>query len=131
MLKEEHTTKLILEAYYNVYNRLGYGFLEKVYENALILELGRLGLHGLRQVKIDVYDLEKKVGEYFADVIVYDRVIIEIKAAEGIREEHEAQLLNYLRATHIEVGLLLNFGKKPQFKRQVFENQYKKSVPTR
>ncbi|PIR02960.1 MAG: GxxExxY protein [Candidatus Magasanikbacteria bacterium CG11_big_fil_rev_8_21_14_0_20_43_7] len=131
MLKEEHTTKLILEAYYNVYNRLGYGFLEKVYENALILELGRLGLHGLRQVKIDVYDLEKKVGEYFADVIVDDRVIIEIKAAEGIREEHEAQLLNYLRATHIEVGLLLNFGKKPQFKRQVFENQYKKSVPTR
>jgi len=131
MLKEEQTTKLILEAYYNVYNRLGYGFLEKVYENALVLELKRLGLHGRRQLKIDVFDLEIMVGEYFADVIVDNKVIIEIKAAESLCEEHEAQLLNYLRATDIEVGLLLNFGKKPQFKRQVFENQYKKSVPTR
>ncbi len=130
MILHEQTTKRILQAYYNVYNRLGYGFLEKVYENALILELQRLGLHGLRQVRIKVYDLGNEVGDYYADIIVEGIVIIEIKAAEALCEEHEAQLLNYLRATDIEVGMLLNFGKKPEFRRKIFENKYKKSVPT-
>ncbi len=131
MLKEEHLTKKILVAYYNVYNRLGFGFLEKVYENALVYELQRQKIRGVRQVKIDVFDLGSRVGEYFADIIVEDKVILEIKAAEGLREEHEAQLINYLRATNIEVGLLLNFGKKPEFRRKVFDNSRKKSVLTR
>ncbi len=128
---EEGLTNRIIQAYYNVYNRLGFGFLEKVYENALILELQRLKIYGRRQVKIDVFDLNTRVGEYFADIIVEEIVIIEIKAAEGLREEHEAQLTNYLRATPIEIGLLFNFGKKPEFKRKIFENKFKKSVPIR
>jgi GxxExxY protein len=131
MLKEEHLTQKILNAFYNVYNRLGFGFLEKVYENALICELQRQNIHGSRQVKIDVFDLGIKVGEYYADIIVENKVILEIKADEGLREEHEAQLINYLRATHIEVGLLLNFGGQAQFKRKVFDNSRKKSVPIR
>lgn len=116
----------IIGAYYNVYNRFGYGFLEKVYENALVFELKRLGLYGRRQVPVDVYDLETKVGQYFADIIVEDKIILELKAAESLCEEHEAQLLNYLRATSVEVGFLFNFGKKPEFRRMVFENKFKK-----
>ncbi len=118
----------IIKAYYNVYNRLGYGFLEKVYENALVFELQRLRIRGIRQVPIKVYDLKILVGEYFADIIVENKIIIELKATEGLREEHEAQLINYLRATEIEVGFLFNFGIKPQFKRKVFENKFKNSV---
>ncbi len=130
MLKEEHLTKKIIVAYYSVYNRLGFGFLEKVYENALMYELQRDNLYTTRQVKIEVFDLGRRVGEYFADIVVENKVILEIKAAEGLREEHEAQLINYLRATNIEVGLLLNFGQRPEFKRKVFDNE-RKSVKTR
>jgi GxxExxY protein len=121
-------TEKIIRAYYNVYNELGYGFLEKVYENALLIELKSLGLSCEKQKPISVSFKGFNVGEYFADIIVENKVIIELKAAESLIEEHEAQLLNYLRATEIEIGLLLNFGKKPQFKRQLFENIYKKSV---
>lgn len=121
-------TEIIIKAYYNVYNELEYGFLEKVYENALMIELKSLGLDCEKQKPISVSFKGNNVGEYFADIIVENKVIIELKAAEGLIEGHEAQLLNYLRATEIEVGLLLNFGKKPQFKRQIFENIYKKSV---
>jgi GxxExxY protein len=131
MLKEEALTDNILRAFFSVYNRLGYGFLEKVYENALVFELQRKGIAGMRQVKINVYDLDHHVGEYFADIVVENKIILELKAAEGICEEHEAQLLNYLRATKIEVGLLLNFGKRPQFRRKIFENKFKKSVSIR
>lgn len=120
-------TEIIIKAYYNVYNELEYGFLEKVYENALMIELKSLGLDCEKQKPISVSFKGNNVGEYFADIIVENKVIIELKAAEGLIEGHEAQLLNYLRATEIEVGLLLNFGKKPQFKRQIFENIYKKS----
>ncbi len=121
-------TEKIIKAYYNVYNELGYGFLEKVYENALLIELKSLGLNCEKQKPISVSFKGYSVGEYFADIIIENEVIIELKAAEGLVEEHEAQLLNYLRATEIEVGLLFNFGKKPQFKRKIFENIYKKSV---
>jgi len=126
--KYQDITEKIIKAYYNVYNTLGFGFLEKVYENALMIELKSMGLNCLKQKPISVYFKENCVGEYFADIIVEDCVILELKAAEGIIEEHEAQLLNYLKATEIEVGLLLNFGKKPQIKRQLFENKFKKSV---
>ena len=121
-------TEKIIKAYYNVYNELGYGFLEKVYENALMIELQSLRSNCEKQKPISVSFKGYNVGEYFADIIVENKVIIELKAVEGLIEEHEAQLLNYLRATEIEIGLLLNFGKKPQIKRKIFENIYKKSV---
>jgi GxxExxY protein len=121
--KHSDLTDLIIKAFYNVYNLLGYGFLEKVYENALLIELESLGLEVKRQVPIKVYFKGQEIGNYFADIVVNDIVIIELKAAEVLVEAHEAQLTNYLRATNIEVGLLLNFGKQPQIKRKVFTNK--------
>jgi GxxExxY protein len=109
-----------------VYNVLGYGFLEKVYEKALKFELEKAGLVVERQKPINVYYETELVGEYFADLLVENKVIIELKASESICEEHENQLINYLKATEIEVGLLLNFGKKPEIKRKVFSNINKK-----
>ena len=122
LLHQEITDK-ILKAFYNVYRELGYGFLEKVYENALSYELVSFGLDCKTQCPIDVYYCDRKVGQYFADIIVNDCVILELKAAESICEEHEFQLINYLKATNIEVGLLLNFGKKPSHKRKIFTNK--------
>jgi len=125
-LKHKDITDKIIRAFYNVYNELGFGFLEKVYENAIYLELISMDLFCEKQFPIKVFYLGKTVGEYFADIIVERSVIIELKAAEAIAEEHELQLLNYLKATEIEVGLLLNFGKKPEFRRKVFSNELKK-----
>lgn len=122
MLLYAETTDLILKAFFKVYNTLGYGFLEKVYENALQQELMERKLFVEKQKSIEVFYNDLKVGQYYADLIVNNKVIIEIKAAEGLREEHEFQLINYLKATELEVGLLLNFGKQPQFKRKVFQN---------
>lgn len=116
--------KQILRAYYNVYNELGYGFLEKVYERSLIIELQKLGLHGVSQVRIKVHYDDMEVGDYYADITVEGKIILEIKAAESLCEEHEAQLLNYLKATDIEYGLLLNFGKKPEFRKKIYSNNY-------
>ncbi len=118
-------TGKILEVYYIVYNELGFGFLEKVYENAMMIELEKAGLACKQQQRIDVFYDNEKVGEYFADIVVEDTVIIELKAAKTLIEEHEAQLVNYLRATNMEVGLLLNFGAKPQHRRRVLTNEYK------
>ncbi len=119
-------TSKIMKCFYTVYNTLGYGFLEKVYENSLKIELQLSGLNVEAQKKIDVYYNDKAVGVYYADLIVNNAVILEIKAAEGLCEEHEFQLINYLKATDVEVGLLLNFGKKPEFKRKIYTNNYKK-----
>lgn len=121
--KHSDITEKIIKAFYKVYNTLGYGFLEKVYENALKYELIQMGLYVEKQKQIKVFYENKEVGEYYADLTVEGSVIIELKAAEGLCEEHEFQLINYLKATEIEVGLLLNFGKKPEFKRKVFSNQ--------
>ena len=121
----ENITKKIIEAYYKVYNTLGYGFLEKVYENALKIELKRMDLKVEQQKNIKVFYEKFEVGDYFADIIVNDLVIVELKAAENLCEEHEAQLINYLKATNLEVGLLLNFGKRAEFKRKVFSNDRK------
>jgi GxxExxY protein len=115
----------ILKAFYTVYNTLGYGFLEKVYENSMMIELRKIGIECKQQMHIKVYYDDIKVGNYFADLIVEDKIIVELKAAENLCEEHEAQLVNYLRATDIEVGLLLNFGKRPQHKRRVLTADYK------
>jgi GxxExxY protein len=119
-------TDKIIKAFYKVYNELGFGFLEKVYENALLLELISMGLICEKQKPIKVHYNNQLVGEYFADIIVNHSIILELKAAEGLVEEHELQLVNYLKATEIEVGLLLNFGKSPAFKRKLFTNDKKK-----
>lgn len=121
----EKTTEKILQAFYSVYNNLGYGFLEKVYENAMRIELESPGCQVETQKPIQVSYRGQAVGEYFADLVVDGRVIVELKAAESIHPEHEAQLINYLRATQIEIGLLLNFGKKAEFKRKIFTNDRK------
>ena len=126
MYQSTDLTKKIIELFYKVYNTLGYGFLEKVYQNALFYELQKAGLQCSKQKQIKVYYDELEVGEYYADIIVEDKVILELKATESLCEEHEYQLLNYLKATEIEVGLLLNFGKKPEFKRKYFSNTNKK-----
>jgi GxxExxY protein len=127
MLHEELTGK-ILKAFFTVYNTLGYGFLEKVYENALKIELRRMDLTVESQKNIKVHYTGYEVGDYFADLIVNDLIIIELKAAEALCPEHEAQLINYLKATDIEVGLLLNFGKDPKFVRKVFTNKNKSLI---
>lgn len=124
-LLHKDLTDLILKTFYEVYNELGYGFLEKVYHNALYIELKNKGLNVVSQKQIDVFYKGLKVGEYYADLIVENKVILELKAAEYVAEEFEIQLINYLRGTDSEVGLLLNFGKKPEFKRKVFENTRK------
>lgn len=121
MLHKDITDKVI-KAFYNVYNTLGYGFLEKVYENAMLIELRKLGLNVHTQVPIKVYYDELLVGQYFADMIVEEKIIVELKAAKDLCEEHEFQLINYLKATELEIGLLMNFGKTPQFKRKIFTN---------
>ena len=123
--KHADITGIIIKAFYNVYNQLGYGFLEKVYENALLIELKKFNLECVAQKPIEVFYDESKVGFYIADIIVNNAVIIEVKAAADLCTEHEAQLTNYLRATDIEVGLLLNFGKKAEFKRKVYSEEYK------
>lgn len=120
-MRKEITDK-ILKAFFQVYNTLGYGFLEKVYENAMYFELTQMGLHCEKQRPIGVYYKTQIAGEYVADLVVEKLVILELKAVESLAEEHEFQLINYLKATNIEVGLLLNFGKVPQFKRKVFTN---------
>jgi GxxExxY protein len=129
MLHQEITSK-VLASYYKVHNTLGYGFLERVYENALYYELTGQGLNCRKQVPITVHYEGIIVGDYYADIVVDNMLIIEIKAAETIIEAHECQLLNYLRATNIEVGLLLNFGKSPQFSRKIFTNDRKKRKST-
>ena len=118
LIHKEITDK-ILKSFYTVYDELGYGFLEKIYENALLLELSDAGLKCERQKPIKVYYKEQLIGEYFADIVVENKVILEIKAAESIAKEHEYQLINYLKATNVEIGLVLNFGKKPEFKRKI------------
>jgi GxxExxY protein len=125
MLLHQEITDKILKCYYNVYNALGYGFFEKVYKNSLSIELIENNLSVKQQVQIPVYYKEQNVGNYFADLLVDNKIILELKACESIVEEHETQLLIYLKATNYEVGLLLNFGKKPEFKRKIFANHYK------
>ena len=120
--KHKALTETIIRIYYRVYNKLGYGFLEKVYESAMMIEFRKEGIPALSQSPIKVIYEEEVVGEYYADILVDDKVIVEIKATRAMVLEHEAQLLNYLKATDVEVGLLLNFGPKPEIKRKVFDN---------
>lgn len=125
-LKHEKLTGQIIKAFYNAYNELCFGFLEKVYEKALVIELESMRLRVGRQRPLKVYYRSRQVGDYYADLIVAGLVIIELKCAETLCEAHEAQLLNYLKATDIEVGLLLKFGPKPAFRRKIFTNDKKR-----
>ena len=120
--KYKELTDKIIKFFYRVYNNLGYGFLEKVYENALMIEFRREGIYAISQSPIKVLYGDETIGEYYADILVDNKVIVEIKATKTLAKEHEAQLLNYLKATDIEVGLLLNFGPKPEIRRKAFDN---------
>ncbi len=124
--KHKELTEQIIKAFYDVYNELGFGFLEKVYQNSLYLELKSRGFKVEAQKQIKVHFKGFEVSEYYPDLIVNEVVILELKAADCIVEEFENQILNYLRATDIEVGLLLNFGTKPEIRRKVFANSNKK-----
>jgi GxxExxY protein len=124
-MKHHEVTDRIIQAFYKVYKSLGYGFLEKVYENAMVIELRKETLNITPQSPIKVYYDEQIIGEYYADLLIDNKVIVEIKAAKCLAPEHEAQLLNYLKATDIEVGLLLNFGPQPEIKRKIFDNPKK------
>jgi GxxExxY protein len=115
-------TERIIKIFYKVYNTLGYGFLEKVYEHAMMIEFRKANIPVVSQDPIKVRYEDEIIGEYLADIIVDGNVIVEIKATKSLIISHEAQLLNYLKATDIEVGLLLNFGPKPEIKRKVFDN---------
>ena len=127
-MKHQDKTERIIQAFYKVYNNLGYGFLEKVYQKALVLELTKMGFDCKAEYPVKVFYEGILVGDYRADVIVDDSVIVENKAAVALAEENEFQLINYLKATEIEVGLLLNFGKTPQFKRKIFSNEIKHNL---
>ncbi|MEP7339985.1 MAG: GxxExxY protein, partial [Acidobacteriota bacterium] len=118
-------TDKIIGIFYDVYNELGHGFLEAVYRDAMLIALRQIGLKAEKECPVPVWFRGIEIGQYRADLIVEEKVILELKAARAIDPAHEAQLLHYLRATVIEVGLLLNFGPKPEFKRHAFDNDRK------
>ncbi len=122
------TTKKIVESFYEVYNALGYGFLEKVYENALAIVLRAKGCIVCQQYPIPVYFRDHLIGRYCADLIVDNSVIVESKAADAIHDEHVAQVLNYLKASKIEIGFVLNFGPEARFVRKIFTNDRKRGT---
>ena len=118
-------TEKVIGAFYEVYNVLGSGFLEKVYENALAVEFEEEGLKFRKQVPIEVLYKGKNVGDYFADFVVEGKVVVEVKALSEFSGNEKGQLLNYLRGTDLEVGLVLNFGREAGVKRKVLDNEFK------
>ncbi|RIK44833.1 MAG: GxxExxY protein [Chloroflexi bacterium] len=126
MLKHAELTEITIGAFYAVYSGLGYGFLEKVYENALAHELTRRGLRVKQQERIFVHYDGRLVGDYYADILVEEKIILELKATEELNEAFTAQLMNYLKATKCEVGYVLNFGPEPKYERRYFSNERKK-----
>jgi GxxExxY protein len=124
--KYSELTEQIIEAFYDLYNELEFGFLEKVYDQAMALALKERGINFQQQVPIPVWFHAQTIGSYDADLIVNGVVFVELKACKALESVHEAQLLHYLRSTEIEVGLLLNFGPRPQVKRLAFENERNK-----
>ena len=125
MLKHEKLTEAIIGIFYDVYNELGYGYLESVYETCMMIALTEAGFQVARQQPIPVWFRGKKVGDYFADLVVNDSIMLELKSCRALDRSHEAQLLHYLKATSAEIGILLNFGERPQFKRLLFDNSRK------
>ena len=125
---DEELTGRIIKIFYKVYNTLGYGFIESVYHNAMILELVRNGIKVETEMPIAVHYEDKLVGTFSADLLVERKIILELKSTEGLNIAHEAQLTNYLRATEIELGFLFNFGRQAEFKRKYFSNEKKHRV---
>ena len=123
--QHKELTGKVIGVFFDVYNELGHGFIESVYEKSLQHALVSIGLKACRKIEIPVRFRGQTVGDFEADMLVEDCLLIELKAVSALHSAHEAQLLNYLRATDIELGLLLNFGLKPQFKRMVFDNERK------
>lgn len=126
VLKHADVTEKIIGIFYDVYNELGYGFLECIYEESLTIALHQAGLTANRQIPLPVWFRGHKVGEFRADVLVENCVLLELKAARSLDAAHEAQLLHYLKSTEVEIGMLLNFGTRPQFRRLIFDNDRKK-----
>lgn len=126
--KHSELSDKIIKVFYEIHNELGYGFSEKIYQKAFGIALRQVGLKVDEQVPIKVYFRGQEIGEYFADMVVNDVILLELKAVAHILEEHEAQLLNYLKSTEIEVGYLMNFGKSAEFKRKVLDNDRKGSL---
>ena len=124
-LKHAALTELIIGVFYSVYNELGFGFLESVYRKALHMALSEKGLKVEAEMPVPVFFRGVNVGDFRADLVVSDCILLELKTAENIIIAHEAQLLNYLRATSLEVGLILNFGPKAQVRRLLFDNDRK------
>lgn len=127
--KHEELTGRVIGVFYEVYNELGHGFLESVYQKSLAIALNEAGIQASLRVPVPVWFRGRKVGNFYADLVVGKLVLVELKAGRALEPAHEAQLLNYLRATEIEVGLLLNFGPKPQLKRMAFDNARKRIAP--
>lgn len=127
-LLHKEISKPILQVFYEVYNHLGYGFLEKVYQNAMYFELKSQGYEVEAQKQIKVYYKNRLVGEYYADLVIEGTIIVELKACQCLLSSHVAQLMNYLKSTSIEVGLVLNFGETPDFKRLVYTNNRKTNL---
>ena len=124
-LKHSELTAKIIRVFYDVYNELGHGFLEPTYAGAMVVALQEAGLTPFRELSVRVWFRGRKIGQYFADFVVDKKILLELKAARTIEPAHEAQLLHYLRDTEIEVGLLLNFGLRPQFRRLLFDHERK------
>jgi GxxExxY protein len=120
-MKHKELSHQIINAAYTVHNTLGFGFLEKVYQNALLIELKKRGIEAKPESSIKVFYDGEVVGDYVADMVVEDKIILELKALRELHEIHEVQLINYLKATGMEVGLLINFGTSVDVKRKVFD----------
>ncbi|MGH9671011.1 MAG: GxxExxY protein [Terriglobales bacterium] len=125
-MKHRELTEQIIGVFYDVYNELGHGFLESVYRDSMLIALEQAGLRCDSEAALPVWFRGRDVGQFRADIIVEGLVILELKTTASIDRSHEARLYNYLRATEIEVGLLLNFGRHPEFRRVVFSNEEKK-----
>ncbi len=124
-LQYRELTEKIIGLFYDVYNELGFGFLESVYEEAMAIALTEAGLKIQRQYPVPVWFRNRQIGDFKADLLVEEKIILELKAARALDLAYEKQLLNYLRGTRLEVGLLLNFGPKAEFKRLAFSNERK------
>jgi len=119
-MKHQEVTSKVIECAFRVHSTLGFGFLEAVYHNALLIELNNAGLNAEKEKKIQVFYNTQLVGDYAADIVVEDKVILELKSIKELHDAHSAQLVNYLKATGIEVGLLINFGESVQIRRKVY-----------
>jgi GxxExxY protein len=125
-LKHRELSQMVIGVFFDVYNELGHGFLESVYQKAFEHALRAKGLRVNRKIEVPVWFRGEMVGDFEADLLVDCKLLLELKAVRCLDSAHEAQLLNYLRATDVEVGLLFNFGVKPEFKRFAFENARKR-----